>query len=218
MKRAISVFARFCFLASCVALLSASSLAQSPDKSPSKLPPLMPRDREIAMALSAGPEHLRKDATIYVLERGGFVKAREGANGFTCLVLREGTEGTAPICYDAEGSQTTLIVNLKKAELREQGKSDEEIEREIAEGFRAGKYHAPRKPGIAYMLSTENHLHNPRTGKTFVYPPHVMLYAPYFKNSDIGATAAHRGSLTQPWILNEGEPDAYIIVVPREKR
>ncbi|MCI0490114.1 MAG: hypothetical protein L0229_26270 [Blastocatellia bacterium] len=217
MSSATGFFERLCCLFLCAGVLCASTLAQTPADKSSKLPTLLPREREMEMALSAGPEHLRKEATVYVLERGGFVKAREGTNGFTCLVLREGTEGTAPICYDAEGSQTTLLVNLRRARLREQGKSDEEIEREIEEGYRAGTWLAPRKPGIAYMLSTENHLHNPRTGKTFHYPPHVMLYAPYFKNSDIGAAPEHRGSLTQPWILHEGTPEAYIMVVTREK-
>ena len=217
MRIANALLRRISFLFVCAVLLCASATAQAPADKSSKLPPLMPHDREIEIALSAGPEHIRKDAAVYVLKRGGYVKAREGTNGFTCLVLREGTEGTAPICYDAEGAQTTLLANLKRAELLEQGKSDEEVEREIEEGYRTGMFLAPRKPGIAYMLSTENHLHNPRTGKTFHYPPHVMLYAPYFKNSDIGASPEHRGSLTHPWILHEGKPDAYIMVVTREK-
>ena len=49
-----------------------------------------------------------------------------------------------------------------------------------------------------------------------VFAPHVMLYAPYMKNADIGALPEHRGSEAQPWILNEGKPWAYIIVVPKE--
>jgi hypothetical protein len=65
-------------------------------------------EAETEMALSAAPEHLRAEAAVYVLRRDGFVKARGGTNGFTCLVLRENGR-TAPICYDAEGSQTTLL-------------------------------------------------------------------------------------------------------------
>jgi hypothetical protein len=51
-----------------------------------------------------------------------------------------------------------------------------------------------------------------------VFPPHVMFYAPYVKNSDIGARPEHLGSQSQPFILNEGKPYALIIVVPKEKQ
>ena len=50
-----------------------------------------------------------------------------------------------------------------------------------------------------------------------VFPPHVMVYAPYLKNPDIGALPEHRGSQSQPWILNEGKPYGYILVVPHKK-
>jgi hypothetical protein len=184
---------------------------------PPDLPALMDREKEISLARSAAPENISKDATVYVLQRGGFVKAFEGTNGFTCLVLREGVKGTAPICYDPEGTQTLLVMHLWEAQQREAGKSDKEIEQAMDKGYKTGRFIAPRKPGLAYMLSTQNHLHDPSTGGTFHYPPHVMIYAPYFKNSDIGATSKDRGSVTRPWILNEGKPDAFIIVVPREK-
>ena len=121
--------------------LAATGFAQSDNKP--ELPELIDREKEIEMALSAAPEHLRKDAAVYVLQRGGYVKAREGSNGFTCLVEREGVKDTSP---------------------------------------------------------------------------HVMFYAPYMKNSDIGARPEHRGSQSQPWILNEGKPYAYIILVPKEKQ
>ncbi len=39
-----------------------------------------------------------------------------------------------------------------------------------------------------------------------------MFYAPYMTNADIGATGKDPNA---PWILNEGSPHAYIIVVTR---
>lgn len=207
----------------CFALLLAGSalvaagFAQSDNKP--ELPELMDREKEIEMALSAAPEHLRKEAAVYVLQRGGFVKAREGSNGFTCLVEREGVKGTSPLCFDKEGSETTLLMVFRKSQLIEQGKEQKEVERVIDEEYRTGKLLAPRKQGVAYMLSTEFKTHDHKSGKMVtVFPPHVMFYAPYMKNSDIGARPEHRGSVSQPWILNEGKPYAYIIVVPKEKQ
>jgi len=179
-----------------------------------ELPALMQMEREVALAKSAAPEYISSQASIYVLKRGGFVRQIKGTNGFTCLVLREDGGGIAPICYDQEGSQTIFPSKLYQTELLEQGKSWEEAERAVYDEYAKGRFRAPRRAGIAYMLSTENHLHDPGSGKTFNYPPHVMIYAPYAHNSDIGATDAQRGSTEFPWVLHEGKPDAYIMVVP----
>ena len=111
--------------------LAVTGAAQSNNK-----PELIEREKEIEMALSAAPAHLRNKAEVYVLQRGGYVKAREGSNGFTCLVEREGLKDTAPICFDREGSETTLQMVLRKMRLIEQGKSEKEIERLIGEEYR----------------------------------------------------------------------------------
>lgn len=191
--------------------LAVTGLAQSAGR-----PELIDRGKEIEMALSAAPEHLRKDAAVYVLQRGGYVKVREGSNGFTCMVERDGVKDTAPICFDREGSETTLLMVFRKTRLIEQGKPMKEVESMIDEEYRAGKLLAPRRPGVAYMLSPEFKRHDHKSGgMVTVFPSHVMFYAPYLKNSDIGARPEDRGSESRPWILNEGKPWAYIIVVPK---
>jgi len=183
----------------------------------SNLTPLIPREDEIRLALSAGPEHLRNEAAVYALERGGYVRAREGTNGFTCLVEHDHPLSVEPICFDAEGSRTTLPAVLEKTRLREQGLSDEQIDARIKKDYESGKLQAPQKPGIAYMLSPELKFYHPETGKYSRFVPHVMFYVPYMKNQDIGALPKHFGSTTQPWVLNEGTPTAYVIVVPQSK-
>ena len=95
--------------------------ATSGDKAAAKLPPLFPREREVALALSAAPAHVAEQAGVYALERGGYVKVRESKNGFNCLVEREVADSLEPECLDAEGSETTLPVYLRQAELRAQG-------------------------------------------------------------------------------------------------
>jgi hypothetical protein len=49
---------------------------------------LMDRDAEIAMARSAAPESVSKDAKVLVLGRHGYETAVEGKNDFVCLVGR----------------------------------------------------------------------------------------------------------------------------------
>ncbi|MGH9389162.1 MAG: hypothetical protein ACRD1Z_06050, partial [Vicinamibacteria bacterium] len=42
--------------------------------------------REVALARSAGLSPWNEEATVYVLGPGGYFKAKEGTNGFTCMV------------------------------------------------------------------------------------------------------------------------------------
>src|SRR5258708_21124331 len=53
---------------------------------------LLPREREIELALKACPLHLRNDATVYTFGKNGYEKARPGPNGFNCMVNREGIQ------------------------------------------------------------------------------------------------------------------------------
>jgi hypothetical protein len=175
-----------------------------------KLPPLFPREREVALALSAAPAHVAEQAGVYALERNGYIKVRESKNGFNCLVEREVADSVEPECLDAEGSETTLPIFLREAELRAQGKSRGEVEADINSGYRSGKYRAPRRPGIVYMLSNENVvLMDPATGQVAHYGPHLMFYAPYLTNQDIGS---RMGAGDHVFIISEGTPRALMIV------
>lgn len=194
----------------CFAMLVSLAFAQSSLNSNEQR--LLPRDREIQLAESAGPPGLIRDAAIYVLEPQGYTMARGGSSGFSCLVGRERPDTLEPMCFDPEGSQTILPAVLDAARFRGQGLGEEEIGRRIAEGYQAGRYRAPRRAGITYMLSKENLVFNGQ--KVISYPPHVMIFAPYVTNKDIGADFKNRWL---PWVLGEGTPHAYIMVVVREE-
>jgi hypothetical protein len=152
---------------------------------PSK-PPLMDREKEISLALSAAPPHLQKNAAVYVLESAGYVKVREGSNGFTCMVVRDHPLNIKPTCWDREGTETIVPRVVREGELLMQGIAIDRIQALIAEDFRQGKFIAPRRPGIAYMLSGEIRNYDPRSGTVGSFPPHVMFYAPNLTNTDIG--------------------------------
>jgi hypothetical protein len=177
------------------------------------LPELLPRQKEIALALSAAPEHLRKGAAVYVLERKGFVKMRDSTNGFTCIVNRDHPLNQKPVCFDAEGTATILPKILRVGELLMQGKPMSEIDAEIAEGFRTGTYISPRRLGVAYMLSGDIRNFNPQTGKVESFPPHVMFYAPNLTNADIGTTKeALAKNPSLPFVAYQG-PHGFIIML-----
>lgn len=168
----------------------------------------LPRAEEIALAESAGPAHLVTDATIYVMEKEGFVKARAGNNGFTCLVVRSVPGAQEPMCFDAEGTAALLPRILELARLRAQGKSAEEVQRALAGGFLSGKYRAPGRAVVSYMLSCENWVPVSAT-QVIPYPPHVMFYMPNITNEDIGSNSQDPW---MPFVVDEGSPHAIVIV------
>ena len=92
-----------------------------PGHAPKTVSNLLPQANEVELALSAGPEHLRAEATVYVFGDGGYVRVRDGSNGFSCLVNRDGFQAgdqtLRPTCWDAEGSATILPVMLRVGEL-----------------------------------------------------------------------------------------------------
>ena len=115
--------------------------------------------------------------------------ARKGSNGFTCLVVRDYPQDLGPVCHDTEGTRTVVPRLLREAELRARGKSEQQIREEINEDLRTGKFRVPQRVGVAYMLSHEAVGFIPELGLAIPIEPHVMFYAPYLRNEDIGAQA-----------------------------
>lgn len=139
----------------------------------------LPREERIKLAESAAPPEISGKATVYLLERTGYVKVREGTNGFSCFVDRQTPLNLEPTCFDAEGSATTLLTRLFAEEERGKGKSEEEITAAIEAGYKSGKYHAPQKPGIVCMMSDSGYLYIAERNQMVNIPPHLMFYLPY---------------------------------------
>jgi hypothetical protein len=189
---------------------SAVSRAQSTQLKESQTPRIMDREKEVALALSACPLSVADKAAVYVLDKSGYVKVRESQNGFTAIVQHALPISQDPQCMDAEGTRTFLPRYLKVAELRAQGKSPEEIKRFVADAFAKGIFQPPARPGIDYMLSTENiTVVDADKGLVAPFPPHVMFYGPYMTNADLGSDGKPGGLV---FVAGEGTPHALIIV------
>jgi hypothetical protein len=193
--------------------LASGAGAQVPyDQLPKIFDASMPRDQQISLALSAGPEAVRDKASVYVLGPKGYEKAREGTNGVSCLVGRHfanPSETTVePMCYDAEGSQTLLLVELYQAELRAKGTSEADIKTDVANGYKDGRFKPPSKPGVLYMLSSDNRLGPTPDHGTVHVPGHFMFYAPFMTGKDLGYDSE------APFLVQPGLPDAKMVVFP----
>jgi hypothetical protein len=171
----------------------------------------LPRVGRIKLAESAAPAEISGKATVYLLERTGYLKVRDGTNGFACFVDRQTPLNLEPTCFDAEGSSSTLLTRLYVEEQRAKGTSEEQIKADIEKGYKDGKFHAPRKPGIVYMMSKSVYIYVAQNNQMVHMPPHLMFYAPYATDKDIGSPPP---SPDMPGVLRPGQPDTYIIVVP----
>ena len=167
-----------------------------------------PAEVQMALALAAGPP-VAEHATVYVLGPKGYSKLREGSNGFSCLVQRQRLDEIAPQCFDAEGSATTLKAFLFVEEQRALGVEDSQIREALAEGYKAGRFKPPSKPGLVYMLSPYNYLWDADEKKIVHFPGHLMFYAPYATSRDVGTGSG------APYVVNPGKADALMIVIPR---
>jgi len=163
---------------------------------------------QIALAESAAPPEVSREAAVYVLGPSGYRKVREGANGFSCLVTREHRDTLEPECFDAEGTATVLPARLFVEARRAEGADEATVDRELAEGYRSGRFLAPRRPGLVYMLSPHNYVFDPEKKAVIHVPGHLMFYAPYATEKEVGRGAG------APYIVAPGTPHALMIVVP----
>ena len=143
---------------------------------------LMDRDAEIALARSAAPESVSRDAEVLVLGRHGFETAAKGQNGFVCIVERSWTSAPdadfwnpkvrTPICYNAAAVRSLLPRNLKRTELILAGRTKAQTDEAIVAAV--GKKELPAmEPGaMCYMMSKQGY-----GGDTVAHwPSHLMFF------------------------------------------
>lgn len=169
-----------------------------------------PREIQIKLAEAAAPPEVSGKATILVLGKKGYETARAGTNGFTCMIEREITSTLEPECFDAESSATTLKVRMFVEEQRAAGMDEEKIKQQVEAGYKSGRFRAPRKTAIIYMLSPYNRVLDPQTKRIFPFPGHLMFTAPYVTRERSGSG---KGA---PFIVHPGKPDALLVVIPAQ--
>jgi hypothetical protein len=193
-------------------LLAAALPGQAPNNTAIEQ---MPEQLETRWALSALPPALRDQATVFVLDPAkGYRLARQGTNGFTCLIERTAWELVdfrndiyIPLCHDAAGTKTLLRVKMDAATLRAQGMRPAALKAEIERRYQTKVYRAPERPGLSYMTAPVFRAVGPPDLKVHTLAmPHLMFYAPFVTNEDIAAAPnlADPSSLAYPFIDQQG--------------
>lgn len=168
-----------------------------------------PEAVQIRLAETAAPPEVSSKASIYVLRAKGYELARKGTNAFTCFVDRTRLDTLEPQCMDAEGLATAFQTRLFAEQQRAAGVGEEKIVAAIEDGYRSGRFLAPRRPGLIYMLSDFNIIFDDQSQKLVHASPHLMFYAPGLEEKDTGSGAG------APILTHPGKPDNLMIVMPR---
>jgi hypothetical protein len=183
----------------------------------------MPATLETQFALSAAPPALRDKATVYLLDpKKGYHLSRQGTSGVTCIVERTAWELAdfrndiyIPLCYDAAGTKTYLNYIMDAAAFRAQGMSPAALKADIEKRYRDKTYQVPEKGGLSYMVAPIMRTVGPPDMQVHTMSmPHLMFYAPYITNEDIGAVPdlSVHSSLLWPFIDKEGSAEqSYMI-------
>ena len=190
------------------------AVAQSADAGRAGPRTVLPRDQEIALARSAAPPAVSGDAAVMVLTERGFEVAVPGTSGVTCVVNRSHPQSLEPHCFDREASATVLPMELRRTELLREGRSAEEIDREIAAGLLSGKYRLPRRPAMSYMMSSRQVLYSDEGRKVGQWQPHLMIYYPHLTQADLGLGGSP--STEAAMVVDEGKAVSNIMVVVKE--
>jgi hypothetical protein len=197
----------------------------------SKYPPvneyMMARDAEVALARSAAPANISDHATIKVLTTSGYAAARDGDNGFVCMVMRGWSAPTytpaqfrdlvydatlrAPICFDPDASRIVVPYYELRSKLGMEGKTPDQIAEGVEAAYARGAL--PKRDGVsfAYMWSAHQHL-GPGIG---AWHPHMMVFAPYYKNPMVGGNEF--GS-PLPQVSDDAGTPFTVVVIPVDEK
>jgi len=141
------------------------------------------QNAEIALARSAAPESISRDAAVMVLGRHGYETAVQGKNGFVCVVERSWTAPIddpnfwnpklrGPICFNAAAARSYLPRTIKKTELIVAGRTKDQMVQAITAAIES-KELPPMEPGaMCYMLSKQGYLDD-HAGH---WHPHLMFF------------------------------------------
>lgn len=155
---------------------------------------LMDRNAEIALARSAAPDAISRDATVLVLGRHNYETAVEGKNGWVCMVERgwmatfDSPEFWNPKvrganCLNPPAARSVLPFAYKRTELLLAGHSKVEVIAAIKAALDQKELPALEPGTVCYMMSKSSYLsdnggHN---------GPHLMFYEPVKDDATWGA-------------------------------
>lgn len=199
--------------------------AQAPKTSYPSMAPLdqylmADRDAEVALARSAAPEAISRDAKVLVLGRHGYETAVEGKNGFVCVVERGWMSPAnapefwnpklrGPICFNPPAARSVLPATYKRTEMVLAGRTEAEIIEGNKAAFEKGELPPLEPGGMSYMMSKEAYL----TDRGDHNLAHLMFYTPALDGRDWGADLPKSPVTLNPQFKGSQPIDVFVVPV-----
>ena len=169
----------------CTAWSAIAQDAKTPYPSMAPLDQYLMEDRssEIALARSAAPESISRDAEVLVLGRHGYESASKGTNGFVCIVERSWTAPIdspdfwnpklrAPLCLNAAAARSYLPRTIEKTDLILAGRTKAQMIETITAAVEKKELPAMEPGAMCYMLSKQGYL----SDSDGHWHPHLMFF------------------------------------------
>jgi hypothetical protein len=146
---------------------------------------MMERDAEIALARSAAPDSISRDAEVLVLGQHGYETAVKGKNGFVCMVERSWASPLdhpdfwnprlrAPNCFNVVAARSYLPLTVRKTKLILATRSKAAMVKDIKAAIDKKELAPPELGAMCYMMSKQGYL-NDAAGH---WHPHLMFFLP----------------------------------------
>jgi hypothetical protein len=156
---------------------------------------LMEKNAEIALARSAAPEAISRDATVLVLGPRGYETAVQGKNGFVCMVER-GLVGVPDMpefwnpkirgadCLNPPAARSILPLDKIRTEMALAGRTPAEIVDRMRAALSSGEVPALEPGAMSYMMSKGSYL----TDEDNHNGAHLMFFMPIADPTTWGAS------------------------------
>jgi hypothetical protein len=193
--------------------------AQYPGMAPLDQYLMANRNAEIALAQSAAPTSISRDATVLVLEKSGYETVVEGKNGFTCMVERSwmspfdspefwNPKMRGPICYNPAAVRTILPFTINRTKLVLAGLSKAQIREDIIAAIAKNELLMPEAGAMSYMLSKAGNLGD----SVGHWCPHLMFHVPKTDAANWGADLAGSPVVFNDEYRDVPEPETILMV------
>jgi hypothetical protein len=184
-KNSVIAIKSFAVLAALV--MASRAIAQGAATTYAKMAPveqylMADRDAEIALARTAAPESVSRDAEVLVLGRHRFETAVKGKNGFVCVVGRGWTSAAdpdfwnpkvrVPMCVNAAAAHSYLLRVTKATEWGLEGRTIAQMNEATAAAI-AKKEFLPMEAGaMCYMMGKQGYGGDVQPH----WPSHLMFF------------------------------------------
>jgi len=177
------------------------------------------RNGEIALARSAAPEAISREATVLVFGKHGYETATEGKNGFTCLVERSwmspldspdfwNPKLRGPICYNPPAVRSILPYTIYRTKLVLDGLTKAQMRESIKGAVARNALPMPELGAMSYMMAKDGYLGD----SVGHWHPHLMLHIPKTDGASWGANLPGSPVLLNDEFRDVPEPETIFMV------